>query len=1090
MLMLLTSLLTPAVRAADASRLAASSALKSAQARLHEAARTRASQLPNKRHDVTKLYAPTAAVPVPLRARPNSAARTAAAARLRSFAPALAPTAVPQSDLGAAENVPAQRLTQVPPFDDPGSVAGLVNGKLCVVGQEEYRLYSLASTDGGATFAAEATIAGATGQSPVFEHALTMASDGTALVAYTVGDATGDYGLQVSRSTDSGRTWSTAVSIAKRGDASFGVGTPVIAVGGTTVAVAYLGANRTHAYVAVSSNNGSTWGTPVRVDAGAGASAYAPTRVDLLVDSSGTVYAAFAQDRGEGSTVWVAKSATPASTTNPFPNGEKDTSSFMSDTGGAAAPRMALAGNGTVLITFTDRAVLGDHLYVLGMTGTAASPTFTIGLDEPLFLLSAYGYYLEPKIYTAGSTALVLFAQKNDEYTLFSELVVHRSNANGTANTWTNSSVAFFVSPDTYPNYSAQYIASASEWVVAWTDDFGDWTLGTLTDVYLSWSTDGGASWDAGGLQVSNDWAYPDASTNVTQGLLGLAPSSSTGVFLLFTDQRDDGGRSNNLWANRFTGGAPPTPVASAEKRIDTDTGANVAPASFDTPAVLADKTGTVVTAFSSITPGYFPSMYAATSADGGFTFGVPTKIGNGDPKLVSSFEPVLASNGLGNVYLAFQANDKIDFTDTLPVVRRLKFNHSTDFGKTWAATDTEVDTFDPSEIVPGAYFFDYPNVQVAAGTGNRVYTIWSTLYELYSAASTNAGTTFGPKIYVDNNTDGAYSLSPRLCVFPGAGTAGADKLIAVYLSSQPLQDTVVAKVSLDGGGTWSGARTAVRSAAANGAAYPPINIACDAVNRRAFAIWDDDRNLATSVHGAAYDNALNTWTDVTLAATDSFAVPEPHATFVSNGVLAAWEDNGLVKIARSSDAGGKGLTFNAPVRIDSDDNAFPILPQIAADAQGNAWSMWTSYTTAPYPTLLARHSPDGGATWDNAIYRLDRKSPAGNYFQAYDEFPVVAADTGVAFFGYLGWRSGRHSEPVIQAFDPSNLSRAATVKASDGDVDNNGRVDGLDLFRVARAFGKACGGAGFDGRTDLNKSCLVDGTDLSILAGKFGASR
>ncbi len=1083
--MSMATLLIPAARAADATRLAPRPAAPAARARLHEAARSRALQVPSKRHDVTKLYSPTDSVPVPLRARPNSPARLAASMRPR----VLAPTAVPQSDLGAAENVPAQRLTLVSPFDDPGSVAGLTNGKLCVMGQEEYRLYALSSTDGGATFAAETTVAGGTGQSPVFEHAMTMASDGTVIAAWSVGDGNGDYGLQVARSTDAGRTWGTATSLSRRGDASFGVGTPVIAVGGNTVAVAYLGANRTHAYVAVSSNLGATWGTPVRVDAGAPASSYAPTRVDLLVDGSGTVYAAFAQDRGDGSTVWVAKSATPASASSPFPSGEKDTSASLPDTGGAAAPRLALAGNGAALVTFTDRAVAGDHLYVISMTGTPASPVFTLGLDEPLSLYSPFGFYLEPKIYTAGSTAIVLFAQKSDEFTLYTDLLVYRSGSNGAVSTWTNTSVAFTFSPDTYPNYAAAYLAGPAEWVVAWTDDYGDQTLGTLTDVYMTWSTDGGSTWDQAGLPVTNDWTFPDFTTNTTQGLMGLAPSNNTGVFFLFTDQRDDGGRSNNLWANRMTGN-PPAQVASAEKRIDTDTGSNVAPASFDTPALLADKTGTVVAAFSAVGQGYYASMYAAASTDGGFTFGVPTKIGNGDPKLVSSFEPVLASNGLGNVYLAFQANDQVDFGDPSLAVRRLKFNHSTDFGKTWAASDAVVDTFDPFEVVPGAYFFDFPNVQVGAGTGNRVTALWSTQYELYAATSTNAGTSFGPKIALENGSDGSYSLAPRVCVFPGAGTAGADKLVAVYISNQPLQTTVVSKISLDGGSTWSGSRIPVRTAGAGGAAYAPLNLACDPVARKAFAIWDDDRNLIYAVHGAAYDNTLNTWTDVTVATTDSFAVPEPRAAFVSGGVLTAWEDNGLIKIARSSDVGGKGLTFNAAVRIDSDDSAFPILPQLTADAQGNAWVMWTSYTTAPYPTLLARRSPDGGATWDNAIYRLDRKTPAGNYFQSYDEFPVAASDTGAAYFTYLGWRSGRHSEPVVQAFDPLNLNRVTTVTPADGDVDNSGRIDGFDLFRVARAFGKSCGNAGFDGRTDLNKSCLVDGTDLSILAGKFGASR
>ena len=54
-------------------------------------------------------------------------------------------------------------------------------------------------------------------------------------------------------------------------------------------------------------------------------------------------------------------------------------------------------------------------------------------------------------------------------------------------------------------------------------------------------------------------------------------------------------------------------------------------------------------------------------------------------------------------------------------------------------------------------------------------------------------------------------------------------------------------------------------------------------------------------------------------------------------------------------------------------------------------------------------------------------------------------------------------------------------------DVDRSGRVDGLDLARLGRAFGASAGQARYDAAADLNHDGQVDGEDLSILTAQFG---
>jgi hypothetical protein len=55
------------------------------------------------------------------------------------------------------------------------------------------------------------------------------------------------------------------------------------------------------------------------------------------------------------------------------------------------------------------------------------------------------------------------------------------------------------------------------------------------------------------------------------------------------------------------------------------------------------------------------------------------------------------------------------------------------------------------------------------------------------------------------------------------------------------------------------------------------------------------------------------------------------------------------------------------------------------------------------------------------------------------------------------------------------------------GDVDGDGRVDGVDLVLLARAFGATRGSSRYERDADLDASGTVDGQDLAILASNFG---
>jgi lysophospholipase L1-like esterase len=55
------------------------------------------------------------------------------------------------------------------------------------------------------------------------------------------------------------------------------------------------------------------------------------------------------------------------------------------------------------------------------------------------------------------------------------------------------------------------------------------------------------------------------------------------------------------------------------------------------------------------------------------------------------------------------------------------------------------------------------------------------------------------------------------------------------------------------------------------------------------------------------------------------------------------------------------------------------------------------------------------------------------------------------------------------------------------GDVNQDGRVDGMDLIRFGRSFGSLRGDNRYNANADFNADGSVDGTDLAVLAANFG---
>jgi hypothetical protein len=898
-------------------------------------------------------------------------------------------TDVFSAEIGLDAGLPRQGA-----FDRAAAVLGRPGGPLCVVEIEDHALRSLRSTNGGASFLPEVTIAGGAGPAAVLDFAAVMAADGTIYAALVAADAAGDRALRFVRSGDGCQSWSPPQDLVVKGSAAHGVTAVAIAAGGTGfVSIAFVGRDGYGAYAMTSSNTGGTWNGPVRVDSGSGASSYAVTGIDVAADvATNRVLLAYAQGRTATSSIWYTRSTDGGATFA----AEQNLDAVTANKAGSDLPTIEVVRDGVVLIAYWD-AFNNNSVYVARSADGGA--TYAAAYDD----VAGSSARRTPLVlaYDPAASAIQLAWSYNNS------LWQTRSTDNGAS---FDPVIVLDVTADADPRGSRPIApvslarTPAGTWLLAWSDTRSDSYADWRSDIYLRRSTDEGATW------LDAVRADSDVAGSAWSLLAGLATTGGDDAFIAWLDRRNGSGRDEDLYANRYVSGF------GTDFRIDSDP-AQVSAATLTDPVVATDGAAGVYVAFTARGDGHEMDIWVARSGDGGYTFAVPVRVGSTPAGQRVQLLPYLAATPDGNVYLAYCSDDPATGQ------RELRFSHSSTFGATWAA-DRVLDSW----TQPAGYFvtsFDFPNVQLRAVNGGAVYIAWSDNVDVFLARSFDGGITFDTRD-VDQDSRG-YNRYPALC-------AQGNQLVLATMS--PKQNTlsyfsIWGTVSNNRGDTWS-TRAQLRPEATSERGIFPV-AACDGTDK-ALVTWMDLRN------GSTYALRANRWTgsawggDVAVSGPAGVSHYWPQMTYAGTSTaLIAFQDlSGSVYAARSADG---GATFPSYQRLDNaapDPAAISESPRIASDGN-DAFFFWLE-RSAGDRSVVVRETRDGGSTY-GSVRRVNREQPQGAFFNQYYLINATAAAlTDVAFVSWAGVRGDGRRDALVNAHD-----------LDDPDRDTWGLVDDCD---------------------------------------------
>ncbi|UCH89427.1 MAG: thrombospondin type 3 repeat-containing protein [Thermoplasmata archaeon] len=278
---------------------------------------------------------------------------------------------------------------------------------------------------------------------------------------------------------------------------------------------------------------------------------------------------------------------------------------------------------------------------------------------------------------------------------------------------------------------------------VVWEDLRNDIASRVNYDVYFTRSTDGGNSFGTN-LKLVDD------TINAPQIRPAMTVDNSGNIYAVWTDLRDTKSVTDlNIYFTKSTNGGA---GFSANKRVDDGPGTAIA----ECPAITVNETGVIYVAWHDTRNGNV-DIYCTKSENGGTTFSTSKRVTDTSFSTTGRLSyPSIISRG-SNVYIVWCDNQSGNWD--------IRMAYSSDGGLNWSSPVKVNDDSGTAEQY-------YPDI--AIDDNNTLYVVWNDErngnHDIYSANSTNGGSSFGTNTRVDHDTGSAVQRYASAVGEPGGG--------------------------------------------------------------------------------------------------------------------------------------------------------------------------------------------------------------------------------------------------------------------------------------------------------------------------------